>query len=441
MTKVNELMATGRRAFLRRTVLGAAGLALVGPLQGLACRPGAKPRKSRGYGALVDKGDLFLPPDFRYRVISRASEPMSDGRPTPGLFDGMAAFAGPRGTTVLIRNHENRRREDEVGVVVPPDRRYDPDPSYNGGCAKLVVSPQRRLLESFAVLGGTAVNCAGGAMPWGTWVTCEEVFDDGALPHGYVYEVDARASGPVKAVPVRAAGRFVHEAVAWHNGILYETEDRRDDAAFYRFLPARAPRRPGDLARVGGRLQALRIAEQPGAVTRAGWPVGRSFRVNWVDIEEPEPFEDVVRLEAQSKGAARFERAEGALAANGRVYFDCTEGGKAGLGQIWELSPATQHLRLVYESPGERSLSHPDNLVATPAGDLLLCEDTDHPQYIRGLTATGGIYDFARANHNDSEFCGATFDPAGRTLFVNQQGRRTGEGAVTYAIWGPWTEE
>jgi len=34
---------------------------------------------------------------------------MSDGNPVPGIFDGMAAYPGKRGTIVLIRNHENRR--------------------------------------------------------------------------------------------------------------------------------------------------------------------------------------------------------------------------------------------------------------------------------------------------------------------------------------------
>ena len=52
------------------------------------------------------------------------------------------------------------------------------------------------------------------------------------------FEIDAYAEGPVQARPVTAAGRFVHEAVAWLDGILYETEDRRDDSFFYRYIPA-----------------------------------------------------------------------------------------------------------------------------------------------------------------------------------------------------------
>ena len=39
---------------------------------------------------------------------------MSDSQPTPGIFDGMAAYRGRGGNTVLIRNHENRERTGEL---------------------------------------------------------------------------------------------------------------------------------------------------------------------------------------------------------------------------------------------------------------------------------------------------------------------------------------
>ena len=49
---------------------------------------------------------LDLPPGFQYRAFSRTGEGMDDGYRVPGAHDGMAAFAGPRGTTILVRNHE-----------------------------------------------------------------------------------------------------------------------------------------------------------------------------------------------------------------------------------------------------------------------------------------------------------------------------------------------
>ena len=47
-----------------------------------------------------------LPREFNYQVISRQGQPMHDGLPTPGAFDGMGAFPGPIGRTILIRNQE-----------------------------------------------------------------------------------------------------------------------------------------------------------------------------------------------------------------------------------------------------------------------------------------------------------------------------------------------
>jgi uncharacterized protein len=39
-------------------------------------------------------------------VISWTGQTMSDGSRVPGDHDGMAAFKGDNGTTILVRNHE-----------------------------------------------------------------------------------------------------------------------------------------------------------------------------------------------------------------------------------------------------------------------------------------------------------------------------------------------
>jgi secreted PhoX family phosphatase len=453
-----------RRRFTQGSIAVGGGLALAGPISALqASAAEGRVRRAAGYGEPrptpeEDSGLAYiaLPPGFSYRVISRQNEPMDDGNPTPGIFDGMAAYPGPNGTTVLIRNHENRSRPGEIECKVPAGKRYDQDPNVRGGNTKLVVSRSRRVIESFAVLGGTHTNCAGGVTPWDSWITCEEIFNYGSVesntvpgsgvPHGYSFEIPADAGGPVEPIPMLAAGRFSHEAIAWLDGVMYETEDR-GDAAFYRFLPRRPPRESGDLASFGGTLQALVVRGRPNFDANTANP-GETYSVQWVTIEEPNPPQDTVRKEAQSKGAALFDRTEGAWTADGRVYFDCTTGGEAQLGQLWEYRPRGRdggELKLIYESTSVDDLENPDNVVVVPGtGDVFLQEDSDGEQFVRGVTRRGEIYDFARTVINGTEFCGGTFSPDGRTFFLNQQGERGAPSpgpeleALTYAIWGPF---
>ena len=460
-----------RRKFVAASAAVGGGVALASPMSALAkaTQRGKKPPRVIGYGDLrptpeEDTGELLLelPRGFRYRLINREGQIMSDGNPTPGIFDGTGCYEGRRGTVVLIRNHENRSRDLEIPVVVPEGMRYDNDPNVRGGNTKLVVDKSsRRVVESFALLAGTHTNCAGGVTPWDSWITCEEIFNYGAVennvtpgtgvPHGYIFEMPADADGPIDAVPIRQAGRFAHEAVAWLDGALYETEDR-GDAAFYRFVPRRKPREYGDLASFGGKLQALRVRGRPNLDMDNVNP-GESYPVEWVDIAEPNPSVETggrsTRAQAQAQGAALFNRTEGIWTWGNSVYFDCTSGGEAGAGQLWKYTPRGQsggEVELVFESPGADVLDAPDNLVPVPAtGDVWLQEDGGGgDQYVRGVTRRGEIYDFAKTLANPSEFCGGCFSPDGRTFFVSQQGDRvpqpapSSDAALTFAIWGPF---
>jgi secreted PhoX family phosphatase len=95
---------------------------------------------------------------------------------------------------------------------------------------------------------------------------------------------------------------------------------------------------------------------------------------------------------------------------------------------------APASLVLFAESGGQSDFEKCDNIVASPRGDLIVCEDGGGDNYVRAITPDGVIYTLARnADGGKSELCGACFSPDGRTLFVNMQSP-----GITLAITGAW---
>ena len=419
------MSALSRRQFLRggAAAAGGAALALAMPGHLLASSRRYGPASERFGPTLPDPGGLLdLPRGFQYRVLSAEGSFLSNGQTVPGNFDGMACFADGPDSVLLVRNHE---LSPNANTAV--EGRNPFDPREQGGTTGIVVAgARRRAVSDFVTSSGTRLNCAGGATPWGTWLTCEEARASG---HGYVFEVDPRApESELSRTPIRAMGFFSHEAVAvdGRTGTVYLTEDRRGTPSsfLYRYLPFDRARRPGAL-QAGGVLEAMAIESAPSTDPDV-FSRGQRLGVVWRRVEP-----DNAPLDAMAKGCVRFDRLEGCAFAAGAVWFADTSGGEARLGQVYRYLPAGRVLELFYEGTYPTRIERPDNLIITPWGDLWWAEDGDGGDRLMGITPAGDIYRFATNRLNSSEFAGPCFSPSGGTFFINVQ--RPG---LTYAIWG-----
>ncbi|MEM8848408.1 MAG: alkaline phosphatase PhoX [Pseudomonadota bacterium] len=504
---MTNLTAT-RRTFLRGTsaALLAAPFASLYTRQAMAngrIEPIASP-----YGPLAPVADrttglplLQLPEGFTYQSFGWAGDPMDNGQPTPMEHDGMAVVSSRivngEAEITLIRNHESKVLP-EVGLIGAPAAYDTADVTEDDITGKLSGGTSTIIYRGDAwtsarpSLAGTIDNCAGGATPWGTWLTCEEDLADytaeGGLTHGYVFEVspdDSQTTGE----PIIAMGRFDHEAVAVDpaSGTVYLTEDDRNQAGLYRYIPTDTSGRPGSLAQ-GGTLYMAKVAGEDRA-DLLDPAIDETHQIEWVEIADPDlapqPFTEFPHdednlasgpfVQGRDGGALRFSRLEGIWHSTTEdiFYITDTSVGKGehdgvqgvigrGEGAVWTYDANTETLTCLWKSDNPLAGNNPDNICVSPRGGVLMCEDGGgvadafgQGERLLGLTPQGETYIFAKNNiqldpstireagksetfieaedHRDNEWAGATFDPTGEILFVNIQ-----TPGITFAIKGPW---
>jgi len=371
-------------------------------------------------------GLLDLPEGFSYQVVQQLGEPMSDGFVVPGRPDGMFCVSGADGSLVLLRNHENRAGYPDSGPYSAgqgaPDEAYDA--TSLGGVSRVVLDARTlEVKSSNLVLTGTEWNCASGPSPWG-FLTCEETTAEG---HGFVFLCDWDATSVQPPRRIDGYGRFRHEAAAVdpETLIAYLTEDQ-PNACFYRFVP-HAKDAPFE-----GVLQALAVRRRPGLDT-GRLAMGERVDIEWVDIAEPVPGGDGVRVEAAGKGAAFFQRTEGIYFAGHEVFLTATTGGFAALGQVLRVDVRNNTLDVIAESGRPELMSGPDNLCVAPSGLLYIAEDGPGDRNLLRVTLDGEVLPFARNARSLTEMGGLCFSPDGDTLFVNVQ-----EEGLTLAVRGPF---
>lgn len=464
-------MIQSRRAFMASaTVLALSGYAQRAHAVQQGFVDGPSRNEVFGYGPMRadPAGLLDLPEGFSYRVVSRFGDLMDDGLVVPDKFDGMGCFGLDEDRVILVRNHE-LKSPDRHRSAFGPDRareaafdvsrafgRYADGPVLGGGTTTVVYNLRSGQVErQHLSLAGTAVNCAGGVTPWGSWLTCEETEDGVAqgLPqdHGWVFEVPSRETGLADPTPIKAMGRFLHEAACIdpRTGVVYLTEDKRD-GLFYRYLPED----PRHLHK-GGRLQALALVDTVSGDTRNWdslyWRQGERRAVRWIDMRDVESPDADLRHRGHAAGAALFARGEGLHWAGDHLYMTCTSGGVGRHSQIMRYVPSPREgqsdegdqpgvLELFVEAGDRAVLNYVDNIAIAPNGHVIGCEDKEvGVQHVKGVTSDGRVYAIARnaqahaADQSNTEFAGVCFAPDGRTMFVNLYAP-----GVTLAITGPW---
>ncbi|MFC8897284.1 alkaline phosphatase PhoX [Streptomyces cinereoruber] len=380
-----------RRGFLRGAVIGTSAAAFGGSLwHGAAfaapAQPGAGP-----YGALgpADANGIQLPAGFTSRVIARSGQTVTGTSYTwHSAPDGGACFV------------------DGTGWIYVSNSEINP----NGGASAVRFNASGTITGAYRILSGTRQNCAGGATPWNTWLSCEEV------SLGYVYE-----SNPWGGTAYRrdAMGRFKHEAAAADpvRKAIYLTEDE-SDGCFYRFLPATW----GNLS--SGTLQVFKAS------------TATSGTFTWQNVPDPDGSPTVTRN--QVSGAKRFNGGEGCYYADDTVWFT-TKGDN----RVWQVNLAAGTYELAYDDSlvsGGAPLTGVDNVTGTASGDLYVAEDGGNME-ICVITPDDVVAPFLRINgQSGSEITGPAFSPDGRRLYFSSQRGTSGSssGGITYEVTGPF---
>ena len=340
------------------------------------------------YGApgAPDLNGVAVPAGFSTRLLATTGTVVAGTEYSwHGQPDGASCFAGSGGGWVYVSNSELN--------------------GTRGGAGALRFTSDGVVADAYRILAGTKWNCAGGATPWGTWLSCEE------HRAGLVWECDPFGAG--QGIARAALGKFPHEAAVVDpaTSFVYLTEDDFD-SRLYRFRPHRW----GDLSE--GVLEAASL--RPNSV------------LQWIPVRADRPY--------RGKDTTGFQRGEGAWFSEGIVYF-CTTADH----RVWAHDVRAGTVETIYDAVtlGDAApLRDPDNVtVHHGSGDIYVAEDGDDLQLVLLADRNGqriAAPFLQLTGHDGSEIAGPAFSPDGSRLYFSSQRGRNGKTGMTFEVTGPF---
>jgi secreted PhoX family phosphatase len=341
----------------------------------------------------ADENGVRLPAGFSSRIIARSSEPVVSGQAYVwhAAPDGGACFAREDGGWIYVSNSE-----------VQP----------GGGAGAIAFDADGNVVDAYSILENTRRNCAGGATPWGSWLSCEEVDD------GLVWECDPE--GKTAAVVRPALGVFNHEAVAVdevHNH-LYLTEDK-PDGCLYRYT--------------ADRLNDDGFPDLSAGILEVAVMQENQSELSWREITDPQAQQQETRYQVAE--AYKFNGGEGIAYFDGRIIFT-TKGDN----RVWSYDTTSRKLEILYDAAESLTpiLTGVDNVTVSQSGDIYVAEDGGDLQVVV-IDNLGSLYPIAQMEgHDQSEITGVAFSPDGKRLYFSSQRGSSGtsEKGITYEIMG-----
>lgn len=312
---------------------------------------------------------------------------------------------------------------------------------------------------------GTLSNCAGGVTPWGTYLSCEENYDQffgevdyekgngrvypseawgwwkkvEANPehYGWVVEINPKTGAAKK---LTALGRFAHESatvvpLADGRCVVYSGDDSAD-RCLYKFIADR----PGSLET--GRLYVANM--EKGEWTPLIWEDSSILKKHFSS-----QLEVLIRAREASLlvGGTRLDRPEDVERDpnTGAIIVALTNNKKKGnvYGSLLKIveennnhaSLRFQHSTLLLGGPAT-GVSCPDNMAFDPSGNLWVTTDMNGRDVNKGAYvgfgnnalfvvpksgAHGGLPLKVASAPHDAELTGPWFAPDGKTLFLSVQ--------------------